>query len=136
MIGVLIITHGALGEQLLATAAQIIGKPATRAAALAVTSVEDPGAILEQARAQLAQLDDGSGVLVLTDMYGATPGNIAARLLEDGRVEGVAGVSLPMLVRVLARRERTLPAAVQRALSGGAEGVLHMNPDRCRNAQR
>ena len=87
--------------------------------------------MLERARTLLARLDDGAGVLVLTDMFGATPCNIAARLLADGRVEGVAGVSLPMLVRVLSGRNGSLPAAVQRALSGGAEGVVHMNTDSC-----
>jgi PTS system ascorbate-specific IIA component len=60
---------------------------------------------------------------------------VAARLLADGRVEGVAGVSLPMLVRVLAGRNGSLAAGVRRALSGGAEGVVHMNADRC-GAQR
>jgi len=132
MIGVLIVTHGAIGEELLATAAQILGAPATRTAVISVNSARDPAALLEQARALVAQLDDGSGVLVLTDMYGSTPGNVAGGLLADGRVEGVAGLSLPMLVRVLSGRERSLAAAVQRALSGGTEGVLHMNPDRCR----
>jgi PTS system ascorbate-specific IIA component len=90
--------------------------------------------VLAKARALVAQLDDGSGVLVLADMYGSTPGNVVRALLADGRVEGVAGVSLPMLVRVLSGRDRTLAAAVERALSGGTEGVLHMNPDRCRAA--
>jgi PTS system ascorbate-specific IIA component len=70
-------------------------------------------------------------VLVLTDMFGATPCNVASRLLADGRVEGVSGMSLPMLVRVLSGRNGSLPAAVQRALSGGAEGVVHMNKDSC-----
>ncbi|MDH5210803.1 MAG: PTS fructose transporter subunit IIA, partial [Betaproteobacteria bacterium] len=55
----------------------------------------------------------------------------ATRLLADGRVEGVSGVSLPMLVRVLSRRNGPLGALVQRALSGGTEGVVHMNADRC-----
>ena len=134
MIGVLLVTHGAIGEELLATATQILGMPATRAAALSVNSAHDPAAVLAQARALAAQLDDGSGVLVLTDMYGSTPGNVVRGLLADGRVEGVAGLSLPMLVRVLSGRDRTLAAAVQRALSGGTEGVVHMNPDRCRAA--
>jgi mannose PTS system EIIA component len=69
-------------------------------------------------------------------MYGATPGNVVAGLLADGQVEGVAGLSLPMLVRVLSGRNGGLAAAVQRALSGGAEGVLHMNQDCCRDAKR
>ena len=130
MIGVLIISHGAIGEALLASAAQILGAPA-QAAALGVARSDDPEAVLERARALAARLDSGEGLLVLTDMFGATPCNIAARLLADGRVEGVSGVSLPMLVRVLAGRNGSLPAAVQRALSGGAEGVVHMNTDSC-----
>ena len=136
MIGVLVLTHGATGEHLLAAATQIVGKTTTRAAAIGVAPDADPQAVLERARALARQLDDGSGVLVLTDLYGATPANIAANLLADGRIEGIAGLSLPMLVRVLSGRDQTLAAAVQRALSGGAEGVLHMNQDCCRDAQR
>jgi len=136
MIGVLVLTHGAAGEHMLATAKQILGNVATRSAAIGVEPDGDPQAVLERARALVQQLDDGSGVLVLTDMYGATPGNVAADLLADGRIEGVAGLSLPMLVRVLSGRNGSLADAVQRALSGGAEGVLHMNQDCCRNAKR
>ncbi len=136
MIGVLVLTHGASGEHLLAAATQILGQTTTRAAAIGVAPDADPQAVLERARALARQLDDGSGVLVLTDLYGATPANIAANLLADGRIEGIAGLSLPMLVRVLSGRDQTLAAAVQRALSGGAEGVLHMNQDCCRDAQR
>jgi PTS system ascorbate-specific IIA component len=134
VIGVLVITHGAIGDALLASAAQILGAPA-QAAALGVARSDDPDAVLERARALAARLDTGEGLLVLTDMFGATPCNVASRLLADGRVEGVAGVSLPMLVRVLSGRNGSLAAAVQRALSGGAEGVVHMNSDRC-GAQR
>ena len=135
MIGILILCHGATGEDLLATATQILGAAPVRAAALGMGPHEDPEAVLARARVLLAQVDDGSGVLVLTDMFGATPGNIAVRLLADGRVEGVAGLSLPMLVRALSGREGTLAAAVKRALSGGAEGVVHFNREPCR-AQR
>jgi PTS system mannose-specific IIA component len=132
MIGVLLITHGAIGESLLASAAQILGAQPAHATALGVAASEQPEAVLARARALAADLDDGAGVLVLTDMFGATPCNVAARLLENGRVEGVSGVSLPMLVRVLSGRDRSLTAAVRRALSGGAEGVVHMNTDTCR----
>ena len=134
MIGVLVLTHGATGEHMLATARQILGSTAMHAAALGVEPDADPQAVIERARALAQQLDDGSGVLILTDMYGATPGNVAAALLADGRVEGVAGLSLPMLVRVLSARNGSLDDAVKRALSGGAEGVLHMNDDCCRDA--
>jgi len=134
VIGVLVISHGAIGETLLASAEQILGAPPAQAAALGVARGDDPEAVLERARALAARLDDGAGLLVLTDMFGATPCNVAARLLADGRVEGVSGVSLPMLVRVLSRRDGPLAAAVQRALSGGTEGVVHMNSDRCCDA--
>ena len=136
MIGVLVLTHGATGEHMLATARQILGNTPMRAAAPGVEPDADPQAVVGRARALAQQLDDGSGVLILTDMYGATPGNVAAALLADGRVEGVAGLSLPMLVRVLSHRNGDLDAAVKRALSGGAEGVLHMNDDCCRDAKR
>jgi PTS system ascorbate-specific IIA component len=131
VIGVLVISHGAIGEALLSSAEQILGAKQARTAALGVSRNDDPDAVLERARALAARLDEGAGVLVLADMFGATPCNVAARLLADGRIEGVAGVSLPMLVRVLSGRNGSLPAAVQRALSGGAEGVVHMNTDSC-----
>jgi len=131
MIGVLVISHGAIGETLLASAEAILGKKQAQVATLGVSRSDDPDKVLARARSLAAQLDSGAGVLVLTDMFGATPCNVAARLLADGRVEGVSGVSLPMLVRVLSGRNGSLPAAVQRALSGGAEGVVHMNTDSC-----
>ncbi len=131
MIGVLLVTHGAIGETLLSSAEQILGRKMAQAAAFGVSRSDDPETVLARLRKLAAQLDDGAGLLVLTDMFGATPCNVAARLLADGRVEGVSGVSLPMLVRVLSSRNGSLPAAVQRALSGGAEGVVHMNTDSC-----
>lgn len=131
MIGVLLISHGAIGETLLASAEAILGKKQAQVATLGVSRSDDPDKVLARARGLATQLDSGAGVLVLTDMFGATPCNVAARLLADGRIEGVSGVSLPMLVRVLSGRNGSLPAAVQRALSGGAEGVVHMNTDSC-----
>jgi PTS system mannose-specific IIA component len=131
VIGVLLISHGAIGETLLASAEAILGKKQAQVATLGVSRSDDPDKVLASARGLAAQLDSGAGLLVLTDMFGATPCNVAARLLADGRIEGVSGVSLPMLVRVLSGRNGSLPAAVQRALSGGAEGVVHMNTDSC-----
>ena len=131
MSGVLVISHGAIGETLLASAEQILGARQAQVATLGVSRGDDPDQVLARARGFAAQLDSGAGVLVLTDMFGATPCNVASRLLADGRIEGVSGVSLPMLVRVLSGRNGSLPAAVQRALTGGAEGVVHMNTDSC-----
>jgi PTS system ascorbate-specific IIA component len=134
MIGVLIVTHGDIGTSLLTSANQILGGPQPQVSTLSVWRADDIDDLVLRARELLEGLDAGDGVLVLTDIFGATPGNVVSRLLEDGRVEGVSGVSLPMLLRVLTGRNGSLSASVQRALSGGAEGVVHMNSDRCCDA--
>ena len=138
MIGVLIVTHDGIGESLLASAVQILNGEPPLTATLGVSRNDDPDDLILRVKRLLKQLDAGDGVLVLTDIFGATPGNVIARLLEDGRVEGVSGLSLPMLLRVLTSREGSpnlsLREAVQRALSGGTEGVVHMNADRCLDA--
>ena len=139
MIGILIVTHGQIGSSLLESAAQIIDASPRLTATLGVSRNDDLDDLVLRVRRLVKQLDEGDGVLVLTDIFGATPGNVIARILEDGRVEGVSGLSLPMLLRVLTSREgapkQALRAVVQRALSGGAEGVVHMNTDRCCDAQ-
>jgi len=138
MIGLLLVTHGEIGISLVESATQILGAAPAQVATLSVWRQDDPDDLMLRAREMLEGIDAGDGALVLTDLFGATPGNVASRLLEDGRVEGVSGVSLPMLLRVLAARNGSpklgLAAAVQRALSGGAEGVVHMNTDRCCDA--
>ena len=138
MIGVLIVTHGEIGTALLHSASQILGSPPPQVATLSVWRQDDPDDLVLRAQELVQGIDDGEGVLVLTDIFGATPGNVVSRLLEDGRVEGVSGASLPMLLRVLTGRNGStgskLSAAVQRALSGGSEGVVHMNTDRCCDA--
>ena len=134
MIGVLVVTHGSIGEALVSSAAQILGSSPQQVATLSVWRQDDPDDLVLRARELLEGIDDGDGVLVLTDIFGATPGNVASRLLQDGHVEGVSGVSLPMLLRVITGRNGSLAGAVQRALSGGAEGVVHMNTDRCCDA--
>ena len=134
MIGVLIVTHGEIGRSLLDSASQILGGVPAQACTLSVWRQDDPDDLILRARELIEGIDAGNGVLVLTDIFGATPGNVVSRLLEDGHIEGVSGVSLPMLLRVLTSRNGSLPAAVQRARSGGADGVVHMNQDRCCDA--
>ena len=138
MIGVLVVTHGSIGEALLTSATQILGHAPLQVATLSVWRQDDPDDLVLRARELLEGLDAGDGVLVLTDIFGATPGNVVSRLLEDGRIEGVSGVSLPMLLRVLTGRNGGNPVKmavlVKRALSGGAEGLVHMNTDRCCDA--
>jgi len=126
MVGILIVAHGAFGEALIHCASHVLGKRPLRVRQVGITVHDDPDAILPQAQELVRQLDEGDGVLVLTDMLGATPSNIAARLAAPGRVEVVAGVNLPMLVRALTYRAQPLAAMVGKAMSGGREGVLHL----------
>ena len=131
MVGILIVSHGAIGRSILESARLILNEAPAQVATLGVSRDDDPDDLRLRARRLIKQLDAGDGVVVLTDIFGATPGNVIARLLEDGRIEGVSGLSLPMLLRVLTSRNGSLRAAVERAMSGGAEGVVHMNTDRC-----
>jgi PTS system ascorbate-specific IIA component len=131
MIAVLLITHGRYGEDLLVSASHVLGHPLEQTAHLAVSIKDDPDAMLSEARTLRLSLDDGSGLLVMTDMYGATPCNIATKLIADGNVEAVSGVSLPMLVRSLAYRESTLAKVRDKAIAGGTEGVVYINNDPC-----
>ena len=134
MIGILIIAHGTLGESLIHCASHVLNKRPTRLRQLGVTAQDDPLLLLPQARTLLKDLDDGSGVLILSDMYGGSPSNIAAKLLVPGRVEGIAGVNLPMLIRALTYRDRPLSTLVTKAVSGGCEGVLRIPPLSLHNA--
>jgi PTS system ascorbate-specific IIA component len=134
MIGILIVTHGEIGTSLLDSASQILGERPPQTATLSVWRQDDPDDLVLRAGELMERIEAGDGVLILTDLFGATPGNVVSRLLNDGRVEGVSGVSLPMLLRVLTGRNGSVAAAVQRALSGGTEGLVHMNTDRCCDA--
>lgn len=129
MIGILIVAHGAFGEALIHCASHVLGKRPLRVRQVGITVHDDPDAILPQARSLVRELDDGDGVLVLTDMLGATPSNVAARLVSPGKVEIVSGVNLPMLVRALTYRSEPLGTVVAKAVSGGCEGVVHLSGD-------
>jgi len=126
MVGILIIAHGTLGESLIRCASHVLGSRPSQLMQIGVTVHDDPQQILLQAFKLVKQLDQGDGVLVLSDLYGATPSNLACKLLIPGRVEGVAGVNLPMLVRALTYRNDPLRVVVGKAISGGAEGVVQM----------
>ena len=126
MIGILIVSHGAFGESLIHSASHVLGKRPLYLRQLGVTVHDDPDALIPLAEDLIRFLDQGEGVLVLTDIYGATPSNIASRLLRPGRVEGLAGVNLPMLIRALTYRNEALLAMRDKALEGATEGVTRM----------
>ena len=126
MIGIFLITHGTLGESLIQCTSHVLNKRPAGIAQLGVCPQDDPLELLPMARQMCDWADTGNGVLVLTDIFGATPSNIGTKLLQPGRVEGIAGVNLPLLLRVLTYREQDMPTLIHRAISGGCEGVMKM----------
>lgn len=131
MIGLLVVAHGNLGESLIQCAAYVLGQRPQRLMALDMTAYPDTDSMLGAARAQIESLDQGDGVLVLADVYGATPCNTVCRLLRPGRVEAVAGASVPMLLKTLTYREEPLNLLADRAANGGQSGAFHIRFDRC-----
>jgi PTS system ascorbate-specific IIA component len=131
MIGILIMAHGSLGNSLLECAKHVVGKEPQQLAVLAVSNEDDPSRVLPQALALIDELNSGEGVLVLSDMYGATPCNIVGKLLQPGLIEGVAGVNLPMLIRTITYRNEPLATLIEKAVSGGREGVVHFSRESC-----
>jgi PTS system ascorbate-specific IIA component len=129
MIGILIVTHGSMGEALLQNVCHILNKRPPQFSQLGVAAQDDPLNLLPLARRRVEEVDAGRGVLVLTDIYGATPSNIVLKLLQPGRVEGVAGVNLPMLLRALTHREKNMPELLAKVVGGGRDGVLNMLKD-------
>lgn len=126
MIGLFLVTHTSYGESLIQCACHVLNKRPPQLVQLGVALQDDPLDLLPQAQQMLNWADSGRGVLVLTDIFGATPSNIAMKLLEPGRVEGVAGVNLPMLLRALTYRDKDMATLVSRAISGGRDGVLNI----------
>jgi len=126
MIGILIISHGDLGDSLIHCANHVMGEKPKYLMHLSVTIQDDPDVAISKALKLLKQIDRGDGVLILSDICGATPCNIANRLVSPGRVECLAGVNLSMLVRALTYRNEPLLAVVEKALTGGKEGVMRI----------
>ncbi len=131
MIGILVITHEDLGAQLIRCASHVLGMKPPQLAYLSVFPQDDPEVVLDKACTLTEQLSGGDGVLLLCDMLGATPCNVATRLVQPGKVECVAGVNLPMLVRVLTYRNEPLPVVVEKGMSGGRNGVVAINMEFC-----
>jgi mannose PTS system EIIA component len=127
-VGLLLITHNDIGAQLLATATRMLGRCPLDADCLRVGDDDDLSKMYATAQTLAEELDHGDGLLVLTDLYGSTPANIAHTLADREGVRVLAGINLPMLVRVLNYANLGLAAVTEKALSGGRDGVLPCRP--------
>jgi len=123
-VGLLLITHQNIANSMLDTARKMLDTCPLATRALEVpldTSVTD---ILKQAQEHIDTLDTGNGVLILTDIYGSTPANIGKQLCDDYNCTLVAGLNLPMLVRILNYPQLNLQSMALKAVSGGHDGIL------------
>jgi PTS system ascorbate-specific IIA component len=128
-VGVLLMTHESMGAALVGAARHVLGKLPLPVEVQEVAANADPEQMLRAAAANARELDHGDGVLVLSDLYGATPCNIAKRLPDLGvRMHCVSGLNLPMLLRVLNYPEQSLDELAQTAASGGRGGIVVDNP--------
>lgn len=126
MVGILLVTHNGLGDSLVDCVKHVLGAVPHNLKVLSVLAEDDPQKKLVEGQALIKQLDTGSGVLILADVFGATPSNIGRQLCHAERVEGVAGVNLPMLLRVVCYPNKTMPELAQVAIEGGRECIVHM----------
>ncbi|WP_028079709.1 PTS sugar transporter subunit IIA [Solimonas soli] len=123
-VGVLLVTHGKLGHYLLDTLRDMMGELPLAADVLEVRRVQAHEVLITQGRKMIERLDGGGGVLMLTDAFGSTPSNIANKLAQGGNVEVVAGLNLPMLIRIFNYPKLALPAMAKNAVEGGTRGIM------------
>ncbi len=123
MIGLLIISHCNLGREFLNAAELIVGR-LENADAIAITETSETEELLTAIAEKIKSLDDGQGVLVLTDMFGGTPSNLSLSFLEEQMVEVLTGVNLPMVISVAQdRHQLTLTELGERAEQAGRRSI-------------
>jgi PTS system mannose-specific IIA component len=124
--GILLVTHNGLGDSFVDCVNHVLGKIPPNLKVLSVLAGEDPQLKLAEGKALIKQLDTGGGVLILADVFGATPSNIGRQLCHSEHVLGVAGLNLPMLLRVVCSTEKSLSELAKIAVEGGRECIVQM----------
>jgi len=125
-VGILLVTHPGIGPALIAVATRLLRQLPLKTEAFEISFDADPDELLPAASAAMRRVDDGQGVLVLTDLYGATPSNLAAQLARLGTpVRRVSALNLPMLLRVMNYSELDLDELPAVAAAGARNGVIH-----------
>jgi PTS system mannose-specific IIA component len=124
--GILLVTHNGLGASFVDCVRHVLGEVPPNLKVLSVLAGDDPQQKLVEGRALIKQLDTGGGVLLLADVFGATPSNIGRQLCHADHVAGVAGLNLPMLLRVVCSPDKSLPELAELAVDGGRECIVRM----------
>ncbi|MDF3022892.1 MAG: manX [Alphaproteobacteria bacterium] len=124
MIGIVIVTHGRLAEEFISVMEHIVG-PQKQIEAVCMGPEDDMEKKRQEIITKVASVDAGKGVLILTDMFGGTPSNLAISITQDKKIEALAGINLPMLIKLASvRQTETLSQA---ALSGQEAGRKYIN---------
>lgn len=119
MIGLILVTHGQLAREFVSAMEHVVG-PQESIASVCIGPQDDAEGRREEISQKIAEVDQGQGVIVLTDLFGGTPSNLAISLLDEGRVEVIAGINLPMLIRLArARKDMNVADAVRAARDAG-----------------
>jgi mannose PTS system EIIA component len=126
LVGILLVTHNGLGDSFMDCIKHVLGEIPHNLKVLSVLADDDPKQKLVEGELLIKQLDTGAGVLILADVYGATPSNIGRQLCHADRVMGVAGLNLPMLLRAVRQPGKTLPELVKTAIEGGRDCIVQM----------
>lgn len=123
MIGIVVVSHGDLARELLRATEHVVGSM-TQAESVAIGPDDDPAERRGDISKAVARVDSGDGVVVLTDMFGGTPSNLAISIMEGAAIEVIAGVNLPMLVKLAQSREKhSLKACAQAAEEAGRKYI-------------
>ena len=128
-VSLLIVAHTPLGQAVLDAAVGTLGRNPINTGVLDIVRDTEPDIAIIQAQRLVEELDEGDGVLVLTDIYGSTPSNIACSLLQRENIRIVTGLNLPMLIRVMNYANLDLPSLTAKAFTGGHDGILQREPD-------
>jgi PTS system mannose-specific IIA component len=127
MVGILLLTHAPLGNAFIDAASHVFRGRPERIEAIDVSADQDTAEVRRLAQEAIARIDDGTGVLVITDVMGGTPSNCTLPLCLPGHVEVIAGISLPMLLRAITYRNDTLDVVVEMAIAGGQSGAVRVD---------
>ena len=127
MIGILILAHDPVASSFVKAISHVLGNVPAQLEWLDVANNAHPPEVVDQARKRIAQLNSGEGVLVCSDVCGATPCNIATQLSQPGQVHVLSGLNLPMLLRAINYRNLKLDEVTEKAVAGGKAGVMRMD---------
>jgi PTS system ascorbate-specific IIA component len=126
MIGILLITHGELGKSLIECATHVLGDKPKFLDSLTIENDFAHDNMYKEISEKINLLDQGKGVLILTDIFGATPCNIITKIIKPGKVNAIAGVNLSMLIRSISYRHEPFNILIAKAMEGAQDGIIHI----------